>query len=168
MAFFREGQKVSSDILKIGFPGNPERAEKNYPLFSKVINLLKESDYKVEEVIFHGLSRVEVVDNLNQINVLVLTSFNEGSPQIIKEALACNTPIVSVPVGDVAKVLANISNCRVIKDHDPKNLITAVMEILDLPNSEDGDGGRKRLIDLGLDQDSVASSIYNLYMNLVK
>lgn len=168
MAFFKEGQKVSSDILKIGFPGNPERPEKNYPLFSKVINLLKERGYKVEEIIFHDLSREEVVNKLNQINVLVLTSFNEGSPQIIKEALGCNTPIVSVPVGDVAQVLANISNCRVIKNHDPKNLIMAVKEILELPINEDDNGGRKRLMDLGLDQDAVASNIYNLYMNLVK
>ena len=56
---------------------------------------------------------------LNAADVLVLTSFSEGSPQIIKEAMACNCPIVSVDVGDVRTQINNAYNCFVV-ERDPK------------------------------------------------
>jgi glycosyltransferase involved in cell wall biosynthesis len=87
--------------IRIGFPSSPTRAEKNYALFESVVRILSQTGLEIETVIFDNLSRLQVVEKLNYINVLVLTSLNEGSPQIVKEALACNTPVVSVPVGDV-------------------------------------------------------------------
>ena len=50
---------------------------------------------------------------LNAADVLLLTSFTEGSPQIIKEALACNCPVVSVDVGDVRERLINVDKSYV-------------------------------------------------------
>jgi glycosyltransferase involved in cell wall biosynthesis len=48
---------------------------------------------------------------INAANVLVLASECEGSPMVIKEAMACNLPVVSVDVGDVANVIAGTDNC---------------------------------------------------------
>ena len=50
---------------------------------------------------------------LNCADVLVLASLFEGSPTVIKEALACNIPIVSVDVGDVKEVIDNIQGCYI-------------------------------------------------------
>ena len=167
--FFKPNRKTVNQNLVIGFPGNPERTEKNYGLFSTVVKQLEKQGYNIEIVIFHNLSRVEVVNKLNYIDILLLTSFNEGSPQIIKEALACNTSIVSVPVGDIPHVLSGIDNCRVTKDHEPKHLLKSTLEIIQKENSyQKTNAGREKLKVLNLDQQSIAAKIYNCYKQLVK
>jgi glycosyltransferase involved in cell wall biosynthesis len=47
-------------------------------------------------------------------DVLVLTSFAEGAPNCVKEALACAIPVVAVDVGDVREVLDGLTNCAVV------------------------------------------------------
>ncbi len=63
---------------------------------------------------FHCLSGVkhaEVPIWLNASNAFLLTSFHEGSPSIVREALACEVPVVSVAVGDVAEQIEGIGGC---------------------------------------------------------
>ncbi|MCX7835624.1 MAG: glycosyltransferase [bacterium] len=48
---------------------------------------------------------------MNAADVFLLTSEHEGSPNVIKEALACNTPVVSTDVGDVAERIEGIKGC---------------------------------------------------------
>jgi glycosyltransferase involved in cell wall biosynthesis len=50
---------------------------------------------------------------LNASDVLLVTSYHEGSPTIVKEALACNLPIVSVAVGDVPQRIRGIEGCHI-------------------------------------------------------
>jgi len=69
---------------------------------------------KCGEAKFHVLSGTpnnEVPNWLNAADVLLLTSKHEGSPTIVKEALACGLPVVSVPVGDVPERITGISGC---------------------------------------------------------
>jgi teichuronic acid biosynthesis glycosyltransferase TuaC len=54
---------------------------------------------------------------LNASDALLLTSAHEGSPTIVKEALACGLPIVSVPVGDVRERIGNIEGCHLADSH---------------------------------------------------
>jgi teichuronic acid biosynthesis glycosyltransferase TuaC len=49
---------------------------------------------------------------LNASDALLLTSHHEGSPTIVKEALACELPVVSVPVGDVMERIGSIEGCH--------------------------------------------------------
>jgi teichuronic acid biosynthesis glycosyltransferase TuaC len=63
----------------------------------------------------HRMERVpyaEVPLWLNASDALVLTSAQEGSPTVVKEALACGLPVVSVDVGDVAERIATIPGCH--------------------------------------------------------
>jgi glycosyltransferase involved in cell wall biosynthesis len=73
---------------------------------------------------FHMLSGVpneEVPVWLNASDVLLVTSKHEGSPTVVKEALACGLPIVSVPVGDIPERLADIGGCY-LTEPDPREL----------------------------------------------
>jgi len=58
-----------------------------------------------------GYNRKQVVSLINAVDVCLMTSFSEGSPQFIKEAMACNCPVVSVEVGDVKEMIADVPGC---------------------------------------------------------
>jgi glycosyltransferase involved in cell wall biosynthesis len=58
-----------------------------------------------------GIPNEEVPLWLNASDVLLLTSLHEGSPTIVKEALACGLPVVSVNVGDVAERIEGVDGC---------------------------------------------------------
>lgn len=99
------------------FPGSPQRAVKNYPLFEKMLDVLKKKYGLIPEVIlFDSKSRAEVKKALKEARCLVMTSLSEGSPQVIKEAIACDTPIVSTPVGDVPYLIENLDNCYIAQN----------------------------------------------------
>jgi glycosyltransferase involved in cell wall biosynthesis len=75
-------------------------------------------DAKYGRVKFHVLSGApnsEVPYWLNAADVLLLTSKHEGSPTIVKEALACGLPIVSVNVGDIAERIEGIDGCHLVE-----------------------------------------------------
>jgi glycosyltransferase involved in cell wall biosynthesis len=57
---------------------------------------------------------------------MLVTSSSEGSPVAVREALACNLPIVSVDVGDVADHIASIDGCAVVRDYDPESIADAL------------------------------------------
>ena len=60
-----------------------------------------------------AIPNTEVPVWLNASDVLLLTSMHEGSPTIVKEALACGLPVVSVDVGDVTERIEGIEGCHV-------------------------------------------------------
>lgn len=74
---------------------------KNYLLAQTAIEILKD----VILLEFIGFTRSEACLLFNACDAVLMTSFSEGSPQFIKEAMACNCPIVSVDVGDVKAVI---------------------------------------------------------------
>ncbi len=78
--------------------------------------------------ILRGVSNREVPVWLNAADVLLLTSLQEGSPTIVKEAMACDRPVVSVDVGDVASQLDGIEGCFVA-DADPDALALALERV---------------------------------------
>lgn len=94
-------------------------------------------------------------------DVLLCTSLSEGSPNVVKEALACNLPVVSTPVGDVPERLAGVSpSC--IASRDPREFGEAIVNIL---LSRQRSNGRERIMPLGLDQ--IASRILTVYRSVL-
>ena len=61
-----------------------------------------------------GLSREEVALAMNAADVAVITSMWEGAPVVVKESLACRTPVVSVAVGDVSAVVDGLPGCAIV------------------------------------------------------
>jgi glycosyltransferase involved in cell wall biosynthesis len=74
---------------------------------------LIEAGIDAELHVLKGVPNDEVPVWLNASDVILVTSWSEGSPTIVKEALACNRPVVSVAVGDVAAKIGGISGCHV-------------------------------------------------------
>ena len=107
----------------IVFPGDPKLGVKNFPLFQKVMELLRRSAKdQIEFRCIVGLKREQVRHTLSSSDCLLMTSISEGSPQIVKEALSCNLPVVSVDVGDVQEVLRDIPSCHVASERNPEIL----------------------------------------------
>lgn len=80
-------------------------------LASAAVELLAARGVKTEMHYLRNVQYDQVPIWLNASDVLLVTSHHEGSPTIVKEALSCNRPIVSVPVGDIPKRIAGIEGC---------------------------------------------------------
>ncbi len=112
----------------------------------------------------HGFSRQQVNLALNAANCLLMTSHHEGSPQVVKEALACGTPIVSVDVGDVAEITTNIEGCYVTK-YELKDIISGLEKAFSFQGRTNG---RERIIQRNLSNDQVAKKILSIYREIEK
>ena len=66
---------------------------------------------------------------MNAADVMIFASLREGSPNVIKEAMACNLPIVSTDVGDVREILTGVHGCHIVA-RDPKTFAKAILEII--------------------------------------
>jgi len=93
-------------------------------------------------------------------DALLCTSLNEGSPNVVKEALACNLPVVSVPVGDVSERLAAVRPSAVVP-RDPNAIAKALAEIL---LTRERSNGREHVIHLGLNE--IAERVIAVYRSV--
>ena len=80
-------------------------------LAKAAVERMNHGDGEVQLHYMTGISNAEVPLWLNAGDALLLTSLHEGSPTIVKEALACGLPVVSVDVGDVAERIEGIEGC---------------------------------------------------------
>jgi glycosyltransferase involved in cell wall biosynthesis len=98
-------------------------------VFDAVIELLRRQNPEVFPASLDGLSRERVALAMNAADVAVMTSLWEGAPVGVKEALACQTPIVSVVVGDVPDIVTGLPGCAIVP-RDPAALAAAVEQAL--------------------------------------
>lgn len=154
--------RLDWDIGKyvILFAANPQRPEKNFSLAEQSLKALERDDVDLKVV--HGIQHNEMTTYMNAADVLLLTSIWEGSPNVVKEAMACDLPIVSTDVGDVKWLLGD-RYCRFVVRSEVNDLSEAILKALSL---EQHTLLRERLIALGLDSKSIANRISALYEHL--
>ena len=140
------------------FAGAFDNGVKNASLAKEVVAQLHDS--KAELLELKGFSREEVNLFMCAADVLLMTSFKEGSPQVIKEAMACGCPIVSVDVGDVKMRTEGVEGCFVATTDNPNELAGLVQKAFAF---EGKTHGRDKLIADGLDNRNVARQLLELY-----
>jgi glycosyltransferase involved in cell wall biosynthesis len=101
------------DRYYVLFCNDPGIPVKNFPLALISIERLKDRGISAELVVAKNISHAKVVQYMNASNVLILPSFAEGSPNVVKEAMACNIPVIASDVGDVSEVIARTRGCKV-------------------------------------------------------
>ena len=97
------------------WPGDPKRPEKRYRMLEQAVAQVRQEMPDVELVLVSGKPHHVNPVYMRACDVLGLTSAYEGSPMVIKEAMACNLPIVSVDVGDVAAVIGGTEHCYLVE-----------------------------------------------------
>jgi glycosyltransferase involved in cell wall biosynthesis len=106
----REAVGWDTDRRVVLFPYAEARYEKNYPLAERVVDGL-DADVELRSVANEPYESMP--DYLNASDALLITSRWESGPMTVKEALACDLPVVSRPVGFAPVVLDGVRNCRV-------------------------------------------------------
>lgn len=136
------------------------RPEKDIDLAVNAVKYLGDDNIDLNHI--YNTSNEEIPYYLNAADVLLLTSKREGSVNVIKEAMACNCPVVATDVGDVRWIIANTEGCY-ITTSEPEKVADKIKAALAFDKKTEG---RQRIIELELDSGSVAGRIINLYSNL--
>jgi glycosyltransferase involved in cell wall biosynthesis len=95
------------------FAANPEIPVKRFPLARAAGDLLKARNGNVELIVVYKEPQARLALYMSACDALVFPSYQEGSPNIVKQAMACNLPIVATDVGDVREVIGNTAGCYI-------------------------------------------------------
>lgn len=113
----RKNVGFENDKRYIIWCSHPDRTEKNFALAKAAVDLIAEEHNAVLVTVYNKTPQ-EVVQYMNAADCLLLTSIQEGSPNVIKEAMACNCPIVTTDVGDVRERLTGLDGCYILSEKD--------------------------------------------------
>ena len=153
---FEEGKKY------VIWCSNPSRPEKNYQLAKEAVDSMKDKNVCLIPV--YNQVHESMVYYMCGADVLLLTSTNEGSPNVIKEALACNCPIVSTDVGDVREITDGVDGVYITKDNKVEDITDSLIKALSFDKRTKG---REQLIKLGLSSIDIAHRIIKLYRTVI-
>lgn len=178
----------SDDKKYIMFGGAFDNTRKNYKLLAEAVERLAMSDEglgksqesrvkSIECIEMKGLSRAECVLRMNACDVFALPTKNEGSPQALKEAMACNCPIVATDVADIKYLLGDLPGHYVLSnrkgngawwkgdEHSAEELATLLKQALAFERRTEG---RKRIEELGYTNELVAQKIIKIYQHVLE
>ena len=159
----RKKMGLDADKRYVLFAGAFDNQVKDAALAKETMAVLQDNDAELVEL--KGYSRDEVTLLICAVDAFLMTSFSEGSPQVIKEAMACGCPIVSVDVGDVKERTEGIEGCFVSETRNPQDLAMLLKKALAFRGKT---RGREKLLADGLDNESVAQRLMMVYENVVK
>ncbi|PVY36671.1 glycosyltransferase [Pontibacter virosus] len=157
---FREELGLSKDKKYVLFLGNPKDPRKNFDLLK--VTYEKLALHNIEIVAPFPIPHAQVFKYLNSVDVLVMCSFEEGSPNVVKEGMACNCKGVFTDVGDVRYLVENTPGYA-ISEFNATDLAQKIFEVMDMESCY----GRQRLLDLGLDLPMVADKLINIYQEAI-
>jgi glycosyltransferase involved in cell wall biosynthesis len=144
----------------------------NYVLFSSSFNnkiknaaLAQLALSNFENIILlemKGYSRKEVHLLMNAVDILIVTSHSETGPLVVKEALACNCPIISTDVGDVKELVNGTKKCYIV-EYDAKQIEQRIRDILSSNKKSDGRAAVKHL-----SLEKIATDVHNVYKRVLQ
>lgn len=125
----RAALAMDSEKKYLLFAANPSVAVKRFPLAKQAADRLHEQDPSVELVIAYREPQDRLALLMSACDALVFPSYQEGSPNIIKQAMACNLPIVATDVGDVRQIIDGTPGCYICAP-DVSDFAARLAEIL--------------------------------------
>lgn len=135
------------DTKHVLFPYRAGREVKNYPLAKRVVEAADDRfDDPVELQSVYGVAHEEMPTFMNAADALILPSRWEGSPNSVKEALACNLPVVATDVGDVRERLAGVYPSSVCRSES--ELVAELVAVLEQDRRSNG---RRAASEVGID-----------------
>jgi teichuronic acid biosynthesis glycosyltransferase TuaC len=143
------------------FVGNPALARKRFALAQAAVDILNHS-IPARLIVGWELPHRDIAALMSACDALVCTSMQEGSPNSVKEALACNLPVVSVRVGDVALRLRGISGCELCPDDRVETIAAALERVVRRGTRIDGRSAMKHL-----DERALTRRLIDIYQSVL-
>lgn len=173
-------------VKYILFGGAFDDLRKNYAILRNAVERIEQAPWVPVEggercgdivcLEMKGLSRAECVLRMNACDLFALPSHSEGSPQALKEAMACNCPILATDIADVRHVLGDLPGHYVLRnprktherwDADKNSLQEMVTLLQEALMYNKRTNGRQRIIDKGLSTEQVAKKILAIYKQIL-
>lgn len=161
---FQPVEKEKSEMPVILFAANPERKEKNFQLAQSALDLL---DFPFELKTLVDIPREKMPEQYAAADLVILSSLWEGSPNVIKESMACGLPVVCTDVGDVKMLFGNAKGLF-LSSFDAEDFADKIRQAIRFAETEKRSTGRERIIELKIDSESIARQVLNLYKTSVK
>ena len=158
------------------FWGAFDNLRKNYPLLKEAVSIIDNQKSKIEVIEMRGLSRFDCVLRMNACDLFALPSHSEGSPQALKEAMACNCPCLATDIADVKYLFGDEPGHFILRnprktherwDADEKSLDEMVELLKEALAYGKRTKGRERILKLGLSNEQVAQKIINIYKEIL-
>lgn len=143
------------------FVGNPQEARKRFHLTEQAMEILNKT-LPAKLIVGWDMSHSEILLLMNACDVLIFTSFQEGSPNAVKEALACNLPVVSVNVADVPARLQGVKGCEICEDDRPETIASALERVLRRGGRTNG-----REVIKNLDEKLLTHKVISIYKSTI-
>ena len=163
---------LPKDKINILFGGAFINERKNAPLAQAAIQLIENSEERrdnktkrkeINLIEMRGYNRHQVAMLLCGCDMLLLPSKNEGSPQVVKEAMACNCPVVATDVADIAHLLHGVKNSYVTT-FEPEDVADKIRRVIESGERSDG---LYRIQALRLSNPEVAEAIHQIYCRIL-
>lgn len=153
--------------VHILFPANAARPEKDYPLAEAAVETTNHKLQTTNHVVLHAFENTPNEETpywYNAADVVLMTSKWEGSPNAIKEAMACSRPIVATNVGDIAERMSGVEGCYVagvgeLESERVRELAEDLIRALDYTETK----GREKIIADGLDVREINQRLIEVY-----
>lgn len=152
---------LPNDKYNVLFGGSFSNLRKNVALANAALKILNRNDINLIEM--KGFSREQVTLLYNACDMLLLPTKSEGSPQVLKEAMAYNCPVVATDVADIAYLLDGVSNSYVTS-FDPADVADKIQKVIE---SGERTNGRERIMQLRLTNNEVAQTIKTIYESIL-
>lgn len=152
----------TNERINLLFLGDSTRPEKNYKLAFDAVELLKNKFKNLHLHVVNNQPTVNLKFYYSASNVLLLPSFHEGSPNVIKEAMSCNCVIVATNVGDIKWLFGNTPGYY-LSTFDVSQFSVAIENAIMYSLNLSEPQGKKRIVELALGSKDIAQKIINVY-----